>query len=140
MQPAAVSGRKSAVTLRPVLRAGVSLLCAKVVAVVLAALPATAETSDVDEDRAAHVEAVLAIEANPAYGDYLSSQCSTCHGEGRAGRIPPIRGMAAEDLIGALYEYRTGTRDNDVMRSIAEALGDDEMAALAAYYEGLNPQ
>lgn len=109
------------------------------VALATAALPAAA-----DEDRAAYVKTVLAIDANPAYGNYLSSQCSTCHGQGSgqgsAGRIPPIRGMASEDLVGALYDYRTGIRANEVMKSVADALGDEEVAALAAYYEELDPQ
>ena len=71
-----------------------------------------------------------------ALGEYLSSECVTCHqlsGAATAG-IPPITGMPPEAFVAALMAYKTGIRDNQVMRSVAARLSDEEMAALAAYF------
>ena len=76
---------------------------------------------------------VLAIEADPAFGEYLSSQCATCHGSAN-GQIPGIAGLPADYFVGAIHEYRTGVRDNDVMRSQVGRLSEEEIAALAAFY------
>ena len=71
-----------------------------------------------------------------ALGEYLSSECVTCHqlsGAATAG-IPAITGMPPEAFLAALMAYKTGIRDNQVMRSIASRLSEEEMAALAAYF------
>lgn len=81
-------------------------------------------------------------EGDPAYGEYLSAQCLTCHpasGQPQAG-IPPIVGMPADALVDALLAYKNGDRDNQVMRSMAGTLGIEEFAALAAYFAKLSPQ
>jgi cytochrome c553 len=99
---------------------------------------ATAKASD-ENDTNAFLEKVMAIDADPAYGAYLSSQCSTCHGSS-GGQIPPLRGLPADYFITALHEYRTGIRTNDVMKTMAGGLSNEEIAALATYYADLDPQ
>lgn len=81
-------------------------------------------------------------EGDPAFGAYLSTQCVTCHSPSahpHAG-IPPIVGMPADAFVDALLAYKSGERDNQVMRSVAGALGVEEIAALAAYFARLSPQ
>ncbi len=79
------------------------------------------------------VEAVLAYEPDEAYGAYLSSECTTCH---RAGGedIPNINGLAPANFVSGLIAYRNGAREHQVMTMIAGRLGDEEIAALAAYF------
>lgn len=79
---------------------------------------------------------------DPAYGEYLAGQCVTCHpASGHAsGGIPPIVGLPTDVFVEALLAYKTGERDNQVMRSVAGALGLEEIAALAAYFATLSPQ
>ncbi len=89
------------------------------------------------EDKTLEVEAreLLAIEGDPDYGEYLAGECVTCHqvsGDGEG--IPPIAGLEAEYFALALLEYRDGVRENEVMRLRAKALGNGEIAALAAYF------
>jgi cytochrome c len=71
-----------------------------------------------------------------AYGEYLASECVTCHGSDANASIPPLRTLRYEELITALKAYRDGTRTNAVMRSVARSLGDAEIEALAAHFAG----
>ena len=74
--------------------------------------------------------------ADLAYGEYLSAECVTCHqlsGEAK-GSIPPIVGLPEDLFIDALTAYKTGKRENDVMRNIAARLTDEDMEALAAFF------
>lgn len=79
---------------------------------------------------------VLALDGDIAYGEYLSAECAACHvPDGQsAGGVPQINGLSREDLMLALYQYRTGARDNSTMMSVAASLGDEEIASLAAYF------
>lgn len=73
-------------------------------------------------------------------GEYLSSECVTCHQiSGRYDGIPPIVGLTEADFAQALGEYRNKSRDNAVMRSIAVKFTDEEIAALASYFSSLGP-
>lgn len=83
-----------------------------------------------------------APDGDPAYGEYLSTQCVTCHRNPGAtdGGIPPIVGLPPAAFVDALRAYKTGERDNQVMRSVTSALGDEEIAALAAYFASLPPE
>lgn len=92
----------------------------------LAAWPALAGDAALTE--------ILAIEGDAAYGEYLSGECTTCH-SGDGARIPPLNGLPGQYMVTALHDYSTGHRDNATMGQIAKALGPDEMAALAAYFE-----
>lgn len=78
--------------------------------------------------------------ADPAYGEYLSAECITCHrSEAETGGIPPIAGLPTRYFMGALKDYRAGRRANPVMQSVARSLDDDQIEALAAYYASLKP-
>ncbi len=73
-----------------------------------------------------------------AYGEYLASQCTSCHQmSGAYEGIPPIVGLEAEALIEALLAFRSGARDNPVMQTVARGLINEEIMALAAYFESL---
>lgn len=81
-------------------------------------------------------EGVLAIEPDLAYGEYLASECVTCHriGQGSEG-VPQINGWPREAFIKAMFEYRVHARANRTMQMAAQRLDDAEIAALAAYFE-----
>lgn len=71
-----------------------------------------------------------------ALGEYLSAECVTCHqlSGSVAGGVPAIVGLPEQAFVDALEAYKTGKRDNPVMRNIAARLSQDDMAALAAYF------
>jgi cytochrome c len=76
-----------------------------------------------------------------AYGEYLSTECVTCHRPTGAtsGGIPPIVGLSPSAFVDALLAYKDGQRDNQVMRNVTSVLGAEEIAALAAYFATLSP-
>jgi cytochrome c len=77
--------------------------------------------------------------ADIAFGEYLSSACVACHQvSGRqVGGIPAITGWPEDQFVAVMNSYRRGDRDNQVMRTIAGGLKDDEIAALASYFGSL---
>jgi len=77
-----------------------------------------------------------------ALGEYLSAECVTCHQlSGKAvGAIPPIVGIDAQSFMALMNAYRSNDRENAVMRTIARKLSEEEIAALAAFFESVRPK
>jgi len=77
---------------------------------------------------------ILAIVGDPAYGEYLSGECTSCHqASGEASGIPSITNWPAEDFVIAMHAYKDGVRAHPVMQMMAQRLSNEEIAALAAY-------
>ena len=75
-----------------------------------------------------------------ALGEYLSSECVTCHRlSGHTAGIPPIVGLPDDSFITIMAEYRQKKRNNPIMQTIAGRLSNDDIAALAAYFGGIRP-
>lgn len=73
-----------------------------------------------------------------ALGEYLSSECVTCHQlSGNFDGIPPIIGWPDAIFIEIMSDYRAKTRANPIMQTIAGRLSEEEIAALAAYFGSL---
>ena len=82
--------------------------------------------------------AILEIVGDPAYGEYLSSECVTCHrADGSDQGIPSITGWPTEDFVVAMHAYKEKKRPHPVMQMMAGRLNNEEIAALAAYFAGL---
>lgn len=78
---------------------------------------------------------VLALEGDIEYGEYLSTECTTCHQRsGDHAGIPGIVGWPEEDFVVAMHAYKLKLRPHAVMQSVAQRLDDEEIAALAAYF------
>lgn len=87
---------------------------------------------------AATQTAVIAADAE--YGEYLSAECVTCHQlSGADDGIPPITGWDVESFVAVLKSYKEKERENQAMQLITSNLGEEEMAALAAYFASLKP-
>jgi cytochrome c553 len=74
-----------------------------------------------------------------AAGKAKSAACAMCHGPNGEGTAmaPKLAGKSAAELDQAMQDYRSGKRDNAMMKSQATALSDADMANLAAYYASL---
>lgn len=84
---------------------------------------------------------ILTLKGDPEYGEYLSGDCVTCHQiGGQVEGIPSIVGIPSDYFIRALVEYKTNIRTNEVMKNRVVNLSNEEIAALAAYFGGLEPQ
>ncbi len=82
--------------------------------------------------------AILALVGDPAYGQYLAGECVTCHlADGGDEGIPSIVNWPAEDFVVAMHAYKEKIRPHPVMQLIASKLSNDEIAALAAYFQDL---
>ena len=74
------------------------------------------------------------------------SACIACHGPTGQGNAPAaypaVAGQHAAYTTKQLNDYRNGTRTSDgesqIMRNITERLSTDEIAAVAAYMQGLH--
>jgi quinohemoprotein ethanol dehydrogenase len=83
----------------------------------------------------------LAENGNPAKG---IPGCNACHGAGGAGEsptIPYLAGQYAHYTAFELQMWQRGFRGNspEAMRLFAKKLDDEEIAAVAAYYQQLRP-
>jgi cytochrome c len=93
----------------------------------------TARTTDHDLD-----PSILALEGDVEYGAYLSNECLTCHqSDGSAEGIPSIIRWNTEDFVVAMHAYKRKLRPHPVMQMMAGRLNNEEIAALAAYFENL---
>ena len=82
---------------------------------------------------------MLHASGDRALGQYLSSECVTCHQlSGKYDGIPPIIGWPETSFVQIMNEYRNKDRQNPVMQTIAGRLSPDEIAALAAYFASLS--
>ncbi|SMX30950.1 c-type cytochrome [Octadecabacter ascidiaceicola] len=81
---------------------------------------------------------ILAIVGDPAYGEYLSGECTACHQtSGAANGIPSITHWPSEDFVIAMHAYKDGVRQHPVMQMMAGRLSNEEIAALAAYFKDI---
>ena len=120
----------------PVAAASGHVVAAAITAVAVIAVVAASPVAAVASDRT-----TVVAKGDRELGQYLSSECVTCHQiSGRYDGIPPIVGWPEESFVEILSEYRDKKRENQVMRSIAVKFSDEEIAALAAYFGSLKPR
>ncbi|KMW60698.1 Sulfite dehydrogenase cytochrome subunit SoxD [Candidatus Rhodobacter oscarellae] len=86
-------------------------------------------------------EVLFQIEGDVEYGTYLAGECTGCHKpDGGGDGIPAITGWDQETFRYVMHDYRAKTLKNPTMQMIAGRLGDDEIAALSAYFETLGTE
>ena len=77
-------------------------------------------------------------EALRRYGRHLAQECAACHrDDGPNGAIPSLAGHPAAEIEGLLEDFRSGSKTNPVMVSVAKSLDEKQTAALAAYFAAL---
>lgn len=83
----------------------------------------------------ANEDALLALEGDVEYGEYLASECTSCHQlSGEVDGIPTIIGWDEESFRLSMFDYRSMAREHPVMTMIASRLSDEDIAALSAYF------
>ena len=75
--------------------------------------------------------------ADEGYGEYLSSQCLTCHQPTSDKGIPSIAGRDFESIVFMLIAYKDKEIENQVMQLVAGSLDDEQIASLALYFSKL---
>ncbi|MBC7648362.1 MAG: cytochrome c4 [Vitreoscilla sp.] len=81
------------------------------------------------------------IKGDAKAGETKNAMCIGCHGiKGYQAsfpevyKVPMISGQGAKYIASALNAYKKGERKHPTMRGVAEALTDQDIADLAAYY------
>ena len=92
-----------------------------------------------EEDGFEVSDEILAIVGDIDYGEYLSSECTTCHhAQGLDEGIPSITGWPIESFVWALHSYKNGARKHPIMEMITQRLSNEEIASLAIFFESIN--
>jgi cytochrome c553 len=73
-----------------------------------------------------------------AKGSTTAAVCASCHAsDGTRGvpTYPILQGQHFDYLVKQLAEFKTGKRDNPIMKGMASMLSEDDMRNVAAFYE-----
>ena len=68
------------------------------------------------------------------------SVCAVCHGVDGLSKIPEAPNIAGQNenyLIEQLTAFKSGERKNEMMSVVSQALSDDDIQNLAAFYSGI---
>ena len=88
----------------------------------------------------ANTPAAAAAKPDLAKGQAISTQvCGACHtADGSRGSPanPILAGQHPEYLAKQLHEFKSGTRNNAVMKGFAATLSEDDIKNVAAFYAG----
>ncbi|MFA6987233.1 MAG: cytochrome c [Arenimonas sp.] len=88
--------------------------------------------------------AVAGPTGNIAAGKAKAQPCAACHGaDGNKtldGTYPKIGGQYPDYLAKVLHEYKSGKRKNPIMAGQAQALSEQDIANLAAYFGSLKSE
>jgi cytochrome c553 len=87
---------------------------------------------------------VLGLGAAQAAGDVQAGKAKTaacvgCHGANGQGLPPnpPLAGKSEDQLAQAMKDYKSGKRENAIMKGMVAGLSDQDITNLAAYYASL---
>lgn len=87
---------------------------------------------------AAMLCAQLAVAAgDPSAGEEKAKVCASCHGVdgiSPAPSFPILAGQYSDYIVQALQDYKSGERDNAVMKGFAVNLSRQDMQDLAAWF------
>jgi len=86
--------------------------------------------------------ALVAVAGPAAAGDAAAGKakiglCMACHGQDGKGTTPDypnLGGQSEKYLASALKAYKSGGRDNPIMKPMAATLSDEDVDNVAAYY------
>lgn len=86
------------------------------------------------------------LKGNPVNGEAKIAMCIGCHGIPgyqasfpEVYKVPMISRQGGKYIVSALKGYKNGERKHPTMRSVAAGLSDQDMADIAAYYDGHGP-
>ena len=85
---------------------------------------------------------ISARAADLAAGQAKAKICSTCHGRNGISTgplFPNLAGQKSAYVATQLRMFRSGERKSEQMNIIAQALSDQDIENLAAYFESLHP-
>jgi cytochrome c553 len=70
-------------------------------------------------------------------GKAAAAGCAGCHGETGVSKTPGMPNLAGQDpkyIVAAVKAYKSGTRKNDMMKTMVSAITDKELEDIALYF------
>jgi len=85
---------------------------------------------------AALAVAPLGASAQDSAARDLAASCAMCHGtDGHsAGGNEPLAGMAKDELVRKVKEFRSGAKPATIMHQISKGYSDQQIDKIAAYF------
>jgi cytochrome c553 len=84
---------------------------------------------------------IAAISAGSAAVPPQIASCASCHGAAGLGNaaagFPALAGMSSTYIEHQLYDFKHGTRDNEIMKNMAIGLNGAQRKAIGDYYAAL---
>jgi sulfide dehydrogenase cytochrome subunit len=83
----------------------------------------------------AFAQSAAGVPAQPVR--YLAANCANCHGTNGAGSVglPGLAGLKKEYIIEQMNAFKNGKREATLMHQIAKGYTDEQIAAMAAFFE-----
>ncbi|MGN7613320.1 c-type cytochrome [Magnetococcales bacterium HHB-1] len=81
--------------------------------------------------------AFAAGSATAADGAAIAKKCQGCHGKdgiGKGANNPNLAGQKKKYMVNQLKAFKSGKRNNPIMKMQAKKLSDEDMEAVAAFY------
>ncbi len=74
---------------------------------------------------------------SPQNVKYLAANCANCHGTNGAGSqgLPSLAGLKKEYIIEQMNNFKSGAREATLMHQISKGYTDEQVAAMAAFFE-----
>lgn len=73
---------------------------------------------------------------------YLAANCANCHGTNGAGAsgMPSLAGLKKEYFIEQMANFKSGKREATLMHQISKGYTDEQIAAMAVFFEQQAPK
>lgn len=84
---------------------------------------------------------VTALAGDAAAGEKKTATCVACHGKDGISIAPNYPNLACQKekyLVKAIKDYKSGARNDPMMKPMVASLSDEDIDNLAAYYASLN--
>jgi cytochrome c553 len=82
-----------------------------------------------------------AQDGDPNLGRNLAATCANCHGTNGVaqGGMESLAGVARDDLVRKLQDYKTGRRPGTIMPQLAKGYTDQQIEALGGWFAAQKP-
>jgi len=70
-------------------------------------------------------------------GRNLAASCANCHGtngQAKGDTVKPLAGVAAQKILAALADYKSGAQPATIMHQIAKGYTEDQLKLIAAFF------